>query len=38
VEIGGAADQQNEVIQEILSRSRVGENTATSMLLMVERL
>ena len=37
VEIGGAADQQNEVIQEILSRSRVGENTATSMLLMVER-
>lgn len=37
VEIGGAADQQNEVIQEILSRSRGGENTFTSMSLMVER-
>ena len=37
VEIGGAAAQQNEVIKEILSRSQSGENTATSMSLMVER-
>ena len=37
VEIGGAATQQNEVFQEILSRSQGGENTATSMSLMVER-
>jgi type II secretory pathway component GspD/PulD (secretin) len=37
VEIGGVADQQNEVIQEILSRSQGGENTFTSMSLMVER-
>ena len=37
VEIGGAADQQNEVVKEILSRSQGGENTATSMSLMVEK-
>ena len=37
VEIGGAADQQNEVIKEILSRSQGGENSTTSMSLMVER-
>jgi type II secretory pathway component GspD/PulD (secretin) len=37
VEIGGAADQQNEVIQEIFSRSQGGQNTFTSMSLMVER-
>ena len=37
VEIGGVAAQENEVIQEILSGSQGGENTATSMSLMVER-
>jgi hypothetical protein len=37
VEIGGVADQQNETIQEILSGSQGGENTATAMSLMVER-
>jgi type II secretory pathway component GspD/PulD (secretin) len=37
VEIGGAAAQENEVIKEILSRSQGGENSATSMSLMVER-
>jgi type II secretory pathway component GspD/PulD (secretin) len=37
VEIGGAADQQNEVVKEILSCSQGGENSATSMSLMVER-
>jgi hypothetical protein len=37
VEIGGVAGQNNEVIKEILSGSQGGENTATSMLLMVER-
>jgi type II secretory pathway component GspD/PulD (secretin) len=37
VEIGGAANQENEVIKEILSRSQGGENSATSMSLMVER-
>lgn len=36
VEIGGLADQQNEIIQEILSGSQGGENTATAMSLMVE--
>ena len=37
VEIGGADDQQNEIIKEILSQNRSGENTATSMSLMVQR-
>jgi type II secretory pathway component GspD/PulD (secretin) len=37
VEIGGAEDQQNEIVKEILSQHRGGENTATSMFLMVER-
>jgi type II secretory pathway component GspD/PulD (secretin) len=37
VEIGGAVTQENEVIKEILSRSQDGQNTATSMSLMVER-
>ena len=37
VEIGGAADQQNEIVKEILSHNRGGETTATSMSLMVER-
>lgn len=37
VEIGGAADQQNEVVKEILSHYRSGENAATSMSLMVQR-
>ena len=38
VEIGGTADQQNEVIREILSRGRSSGNTSSSMSLMVERL
>ena len=37
VEIGGVDDQQNEIIKEILSQYRGGENAATSMYLMVER-
>jgi type II secretory pathway component GspD/PulD (secretin) len=37
VEIGGAAAGENEVIKEILSGSQGGENTATSISLMVER-
>ena len=37
VEIGGALDQQNEVIKEILSHNRSGENTSTAMSLMVQR-
>jgi len=37
VEIGGAAGQENEVVKEILSRSRGGDNTITFMSLMVER-
>jgi type II secretory pathway component GspD/PulD (secretin) len=37
VELGGAEDQQNEIVKEILSQRRGGENTATSMYLMVER-
>jgi hypothetical protein len=37
VEIGGADDQQNEIVKEILSQNRSGENTATSMSLMVQR-
>jgi type II secretory pathway component GspD/PulD (secretin) len=37
VEIGGAADQQNEVIREILSRGNRSGKTASSMSLMVER-
>jgi hypothetical protein len=37
VEIGGGAAQENEVLKEILSRSQDGENTVTSMSLMVER-
>ncbi len=37
VEIGGSADQQNEIIREILSRGTGGENTITSMSIMVQR-
>jgi type II secretory pathway component GspD/PulD (secretin) len=37
VEIGGAVDQQNEIVKEILSHNRGGENTSTSMSLMVQR-
>jgi hypothetical protein len=37
VEIGGAEEQQNEIFKEILSQRKGGENTATSMFLMVER-
>ena len=37
VEIGVAAEQQDEVIREILSRNQGGENTLTVMSLMVER-
>ena len=37
VEIGGAADRQNEVIKEILSGGQEEENSTTSMSLMVER-
>ncbi len=37
VEIGGVDNQQNEIFKEILSQRRGGENTATSMYLMVER-
>jgi type II secretory pathway component HofQ len=38
VEIGGVADQKNEVIKEILSRARNDQTTSMSMLLMAERL
>ena len=38
VEIGGVADQKNEVIKEILSRGRNDQTTSMSMLLMAERL
>ena len=37
VEIGGAVNQQNEVFKEILSHNRGGENSSTSMSLMVQR-
>ena len=37
VEIGGADDQQNEIIKEILSQHRGGENATTIMSLMVQR-
>ena len=37
VEIGGAVIQQNEVFKEILSHNRGGENSSTSMSLMVQR-
>lgn len=37
VEIGGVHDQQNEIVKEILSQRRSGENTATSMYLLVEK-
>ena len=37
VEIGGAADQQNEVIREILSRSKSSGEASSSMSLMVSR-
>ena len=37
VEIGGAADQQNAVVKEILSHNKGGENTTTSMYLMVQK-
>ena len=37
VEIGGAAAQENDVIQEILSGSQGSEDTANSMSLMVEK-
>jgi hypothetical protein len=38
VEFGGVADQQNEVVREILSRGSGSEKTSSSMSLMVERL
>ena len=38
VEIGGVADQKNEVIKEILSRGRNDQTTSMSMLLMAEKL
>jgi hypothetical protein len=37
VEIGGAAGQENDVIQEIFSGSQDSEDTATSISLMVEK-
>jgi hypothetical protein len=37
VEIGGAADQQKEVIREILSRGKRSGKTSSSMSLLVER-
>ena len=37
VDVGGALGQENEVVREILSHSRGGENTSTSMSLMVQR-
>jgi type II secretory pathway component GspD/PulD (secretin) len=37
VEIGGTTDQKNEIIREIISLSRSGGNSSTSMSLMVER-
>jgi type II secretory pathway component GspD/PulD (secretin) len=37
VEIGGADEHQNEIIKEILSQRTGGEDTATSMYLMVEK-
>jgi type II secretory pathway component GspD/PulD (secretin) len=37
VEIGGTTDQKNEIIREIISLSRTGGNSSTSMSLMVER-
>ncbi len=38
VEIGGVADQKNEVIKEILSRGRNDHTTSMSMSLMAEKL
>ncbi len=38
VEIGGVADQKNEVIKEILSRGRNDQTTSMSMSLMAEKL
>ena len=37
VEIGGTADQKNEIVKEIISLSRSGGKSSTSMSLMVER-
>jgi type II secretory pathway component GspD/PulD (secretin) len=37
VDVGGALDQENEVVREILSHNRGGQNTATSMSLKVQR-
>ena len=37
VEIGGTADQQNEIIKEILSQSSGSGNTINSMSIMVQR-
>jgi len=37
VEIGGSTGQQNEIIREILSRGTAGQNTASSMSIMVQR-
>jgi type II secretory pathway component GspD/PulD (secretin) len=37
VEIGGTADQQNEIIREILSQSMGGGNTVNTMSIMVQR-
>ncbi len=37
VEIGGTTDRKNEIIREIISLSRSGGETSTTMSLMVER-
>jgi type II secretory pathway component GspD/PulD (secretin) len=37
VEIGGTADQKNEIIREILSQSKSGGNSVNSISIMVER-
>ena len=37
VEIGGTADQQNEIIREILSQNMGGGNTVNSISIMVQR-
>ena len=37
VDVGGALDQGNEIVREILSHNRGGQNTATSMSLKVQR-
>ena len=37
VEIGGTADQQNEIFREILSQTKGGRNSVNSFSIMVER-